>query len=96
MLLTAYLWSDEEIPAAGDALVDCLGRAGLTPLLVGGHMRRSGRFERYRTLDDADLLRQAWGDAAQGMNHIIRVYGLGEPPLYPLIDAIGYAAPGEA
>ncbi len=88
-LLQPYLWTDAEVAEAGRRLGDRLAAAGLATRLAG-EMRRSGRFARYQDLDDLALIRQAWSDAAAGMNHVLRVWGLGEPPLYPLIDSISY------
>jgi hypothetical protein len=90
----ALLWPDEEIEQAAEILVERLDRAGLLHELAEAHMRRSGRFARHQGLDDKALVHQAWIDAARAMNHILHVYGLGEPPLYPLIDSISYA-PGD-
>jgi hypothetical protein len=93
-LVKAYLWSDEATAQAGRALVARLTAAGLMDEVVRRHMRPSGRFARYATMPDDALVAQAWTDAAAGMNHILRVWGLGEAPLYPLIDSRSYP-PGD-
>ncbi len=92
-LIQPYLWTDADTAEAGRRLADRLAASGLAAGLAG-EMRRSGRFARYQDLDDVALIRQAWSDAAAGMNHVLRVWGLGEPPLYPLIDSISYP-PGD-
>ncbi len=91
-LVKAYLWSDDEIARTGQALVARLQSAGVLAEIADHHMRRSGRFARYAALSDRELVVQAWTDAAAGMNHILRVWGLGEAPLYPLIDSRSYPA----
>ena len=88
-LIQPYLWTDPEIAEAERRLTDGLAASGLAAQLAS-EMRRSGRFARYQDLDDLALIRQAWGDASMGMNHVLRVWALGEPPLYPLIDSISY------
>jgi len=93
-LVEAYLWSDEATARVGRALLARLSAAGLIDEIVERHMRPSGRFARYAAMSDAGLLAQAWADAAAGMNHILRVWGLGEAPLYPLIDSRSYP-PGD-
>ncbi len=91
-LVRALLWSDDDIDRLADVLIARLSRDGLIARLAEQHMRPSGRFQRYAGMEDPALVRQAFIDAAQGMNHILRVWALGEPPLYPLLDSISYPA----
>lgn len=84
--VSAWLWSDDEIAAIGAELSE-LSRRGAFADLVRRELRPSGAFVRYADKSDAELIHAAWADAAQGMNHIMRVYGLGEQPRYPAIDA---------
>jgi hypothetical protein len=93
-LLSPFLWSEAEIQAVNDRILAVLRPNGALTALVQRRLRPSGRFQRYAGLSDEGLLQQAWRDAAEGMNHILKVWGLGEPPLYPLIDSISYA-PGD-
>jgi hypothetical protein len=90
--LAAYRWSEARAAQLGDAVAAALQRAGALDEVVKRHMRPSGRFILYADLTDAELVRRAWRDAVQGMDRIDRVYGLGEKPLYPLIDSSSYAA----
>lgn len=60
--------------------------------LVTGHMRPSGRFHRDAELNDRALFIKAWSEALDGVDRIIRVYGLGEKPRYADIDSIIYDA----
>ena len=79
--------SDAEIARAGDALAALA--AGGKPLGgVARQMRASGLFQRHAGLDDAAMVRAAWGDTAQGINRLYRVYALGEAPRYPEIDSM--------
>jgi len=81
--IEAVLWLPEEISAVGDALA-------ADPAILGvatRHLRPSGAFARYAAKSDGELVRTAWFDAAAAMNRIYRVYGLGEAPRYPKIDA---------
>jgi hypothetical protein len=93
-LLNALLLSDDDIARTGDLLVAALARSDLLDRLASEHLRPSGRFARYQSFDDTALVRQTWTDAAHGINHILKVWGEGEAPLYPLIDSASYP-PGD-
>lgn len=87
-LTDAWIWTEDDI-AKVEARLSALARQPrLRQSLVHAQMRRSGRFARHAALSDADLLSSAWKEAALGLNRIIAVYALGEPPRYPNIDAI--------
>ena len=58
--------------------------------LVQNHLRPSGMFIRYEQKSDAEILAQAWRDAAKGVNHILDVFGLGKNAAYKDIDNISY------
>ena len=93
-LVAALSWSDDEADQLGARLAEALAQAGALDELVERHMRPSGRFQRDADLDDRALVRRAFVDAAKGMNHILKVWGLGEAPLYPKIDSASYP-PGD-
>jgi len=59
-------------------------------LLAKTDLRRSGVFIRYENQSDAQMLVAAWKDAANGMNRILSVYGLGKDPRYKDIDRVSY------
>ncbi len=85
----AYLWTDADIDTVAKVFAK-RGRDRAWSDKVVRPMRASGYFIRHQDLDDAGLLAAAWRDAAQGMNHVIRVYGAGEAPRYPAIDAVNF------
>ena len=88
--LAAFRWSDARAEELADAVVAALRRAGVLDALAEQHLRPSGRFQLYAGLDNAALARRAFIDAAKGLDRIDRVYGLGEKPLYPVIDSMAY------
>jgi len=88
--LTALRWSPGDARRLGEAVVRALDRAGLAHALAERHLRPSGQFQRYASLDDGALELQAWLDAAAAMDRIIEVYGLRRPPAHPDIDAALY------
>lgn len=59
-------------------------------LLAKRDLRPSGVFIRYENQPDAQMLVAAWKDAANGMNRILSVYGLGKDPRYKDIDRVSY------
>ncbi|HEX3280947.1 MAG TPA: YdcF family protein [Pyrinomonadaceae bacterium] len=59
-------------------------------LLAKNDLRPSGAFIRYNNQSDAQMLVAAWKDAANGMNRILSVYGLGKDPRYKDIDRVSY------
>lgn len=59
-------------------------------LLAKRELRPSGVFIRYDNQSDAQMLVAAWKDAANGMNRILSVYGLGKDPRYKDIDRVSY------
>ncbi len=58
--------------------------------LVTSDMRASGAFIKYNERSDAEMLVAAWRDAANGMNRLLRVYGLGKDPFYKNIDRVSF------
>ncbi|HMH42692.1 MAG TPA: YdcF family protein [Pyrinomonadaceae bacterium] len=59
-------------------------------------MRRSGAFIKYNPQSDPEMLIAAWRDAANGMNRLLSVYGLGNDPTYKDIDKVSFDVSSEA
>ena len=53
-------------------------------------MRPSGAFIKYSQQSDSGMLIAAWKDAANGMNRLLSVYGLGKNPFYKDIDRVSF------
>ncbi|OWK31992.1 YdcF family protein [Sphingomonas mucosissima] len=85
--VSAWRWTAADIATVGAALARLPDEAR-RPL--AGHLRRSGMVARHAALEDAALIERAWAETAAGINHILDVYGLGQPPRYPAIDAISF------
>src|ERR1051326_5469253 len=64
--------------------------------LVKRELRPSGVFIKYADQTDAQMLVSAWRDAANGMNRILSVYGVGKDPRYPAIDKVSFDVSSEA
>jgi hypothetical protein len=58
--------------------------------LVKKDMRPSGAFIKYSQQSDSEMLIAAWKDAANGMNRLLSVYGLGKNPFYKDIDRVSF------
>jgi hypothetical protein len=88
--IDAMMLSEADIALAGDRLAALAAPGAPLNALVRDRMRPTGYFQRHAALDDAGLMRAAWLETASGVNRLYRVYGLGEAPRYPAIDAISY------
>lgn len=63
--------------------------------LVRKDMRPSGVFIKYSKQTDSAMLVAAWKDAANGMNRLLSVYGLGKNPFYKNIDRVSFDVSSE-
>ena len=88
-------WSDAEVETAASALRREYAKSAAVRD-VAGALRRSRVYVRYDAKPGDELLAAAWLDAARGINHVIDVYGSGNPPRYPAIDAISFDVTSEA
>ena len=86
-LTDAWTWTDADIALVRGRLSVLMRDRKLADMLVNRQMRASRRFARYANLNDTALLAAAWGGTAAALNHVIAVYGRGEAPRYPKIDA---------
>ena len=82
-------FDDQTIAAVATELQTLANRPEFK-LLAKKDLRPSGVFIRYNNQSDAQMLVAAWKDAANGMNRILSVYGLGEDPRYKDIDRVSY------
>ena len=87
---TALWWSADEVSRVSEAL-GAMTKDGLLDTAVAT-MRSSGLFSRDVELDDQTFVVRSWERAAGGLNNILAVYGKGEKPRYPLIDAVSHDA----
>jgi hypothetical protein len=81
---------DDATIEAVAAELQTLANGAVFKQLAKTHLRPSGVFIRYANLSDAEMLVAAWKDAANGMNRILSVYGLGKDPKYRDIDRVSY------
>ena len=72
-----------------------LGKRPEFKRLVAKDLRPSGAFIKYNHQSDAEMLVAAWRDAANGMNRLLSVYGLGKDPFYKDIDRVSFDVSSE-
>lgn len=82
-------FSDGEVEAVARTL-RTLAAAPAFQRLAKRHLRPSGVFIKHANLPDSQMFVAAWKDAANGMNRILRVYGLGKNPFYKDIDRVSF------
>lgn len=85
--LKPLVWTGEETRAISHALSRLYSAEPLLRTLVRQKLRPSGTYQLYADRSDAELLAHAWEVCASGLNEIVSVYGQGQAPRYPLIDA---------
>jgi hypothetical protein len=90
----ALRWSDAEI----DTVAKTLRSMPLPDL--DARLRASGAYQRHHGLStggpsSSELIAAAWKECARGINHVMDVYALGQPPRYPAIDSPGFDVKSE-
>jgi len=88
--MDALRWTDEEISASSEILIALYSSETTMRKVVDGPLRERGMYVRYHQRSGAELLAQAWTDAARGMNRLIDVYGEGKKPRYAEIDSAAF------
>jgi DUF218 domain-containing protein len=81
---------DDSAIAAVAAELQTLANKPELKRLAKTDLRPSGVFIKYANQSDTQMLIAAWRDAANGMNRILSVYGLGKDPRYKDIDRVSY------
>jgi hypothetical protein len=88
--IPTLLWTQADIDIAAEALRSLYRTNNAVKNMVDGALRQSGMYERFAAEAGDELLVKAWRSDAGGINHVVRVYGLGEAPHYPKIDSAFY------
>ncbi len=84
-------FSEEEMALSAARL------GALAPQLPGlvSFLREKGYYSVFNDLPDDAFLEAAWKQDAEGMNHVLDVYALGESPRYAAIDRITASPDGQ-
>ncbi|MBO9613566.1 MAG: YdcF family protein [Dyadobacter sp.] len=83
-------FSTEEINTIGARLEALYSENNALGRLVKQHLIPSGTYILIKEASDKVLLRKAWEQDANGVNHTIEVYADGKKPNYPAIDSIEF------
>jgi len=90
-LLAAFKWTAADSAAISRAFAGLYHHhTRAFDQLINARLRPSGRYERFKNLDNADFLLSAWAQCVVGMNIIIDRYGFGKNFRYPAIDSASY------
>jgi len=93
---SALLFSARERDEVGEALSRMAGEAALNCALVEERMRPSGMFQLHAQDPDAELLREAWADTAEGLQTAFDAYARSMAPeeLAPVVQGVRAAHRG--
>ena len=92
-LADAVQLTPKEITLFGDELIRLQNDHNVFSAIIR-RLKKRGVYALSENLPDTAFLRNAWRDAAGGMNRIFDVYLRGKSPRYPKIDSISFA-PGD-
>ncbi len=87
--VSAIRWSEKEIDTIGDHLAALQQNDAAFKELAPG-LRDKGSYKLFEDADDSRLVKDAWKNAATGVNHVLDVYLKGVEPRYPAIDSISF------
>ncbi len=85
------MWSESDNRTVTAELDRIYGQHKATMKNLAGAMRSSGYFIRFNALNDRDLIKKAWNDAASNMNYILEAYTTNKGMSYPSIDSTTFA-----
>ena len=75
--VNGMIFSESEIDVVRATLVRTFGQSPAIPSLVMNHLRPSGCYIHLASLPDAEMLDEAWLEAARGINQIVGEFALG-------------------
>jgi DUF218 domain len=86
----SMIFSDTDIALARSALLVRFPKSPALQALVTNHLRPSGTYQRLIGRSDAEMLGDAWSEAARGINHVIEQFTSGTHIRYEEIDSPSY------
>ncbi|MEZ7500727.1 YdcF family protein [Flavobacterium sp. Arc3] len=89
-LISGYQFKEKELKSIEKELQLLMKSKMELQDFVKNNLRSSGKYENFKNDTDTELLLKAWQVCAQGMNRIMKVYGIGEAPQYATIDSVSY------
>ena len=89
-LIYPYLISEEDSKKISDHLNRIYKESPKFKNFIENDIRNSGAYILYDKLKAKELIENIWSLNAEGINHILKVYGMGEHPQYAAIDSVSY------
>lgn len=89
-LIYPYLISEEDSKKISDHLNRIYKESPKFKSFIENDIRNSGAYILYDKLKAKELIENIWRLNAEGINHILKIYGMGEPPQYAAIDSVSY------
>lgn len=89
-MLQPLMWTDEEIRDISAALARIYQSNPQVRKIIDDELQASGTYVLYQQRGGQDVLVNAWGLCARGLNNVLAVYGEGSRPRYPKIDSISF------
>ncbi|WP_426092902.1 YdcF family protein [Flavobacterium sp. DSR3-2] len=89
-LISGYQFEEKELKNIDEELQILMKDEKVLQDFVKNNLRTSGKYENFKNSANTELLLKAWQLCAQGMNRIMKVYGLGEAPQYAKMDSVSY------
>lgn len=89
-LIKGYQFKEKELKNIDEELQILMKDEKVLQDFVKNNLRPSGKYENFKNSTDSELLLKAWQLCAQGMNRIMKGYGLGEAPQYAKMDSVSY------
>lgn len=86
---SAIKWKEHEIRKIGDELIKLYKNNNSFKAIIPA-LEKESQYKLYEEFSDTALIRNAWNDAALGMNSVLDIYLRGEKPRYPAIDSISF------
>jgi len=94
-LISGYQFEEKELKNIDEELQILMKDEKVLQDFVKNNLRTSGKYENFKNSTNTELLLKAWQLCAQGMNRIMKVYGLGEAPQYAKMDSVSYDVKSE-
>ncbi|MDM1374997.1 YdcF family protein [Myroides marinus] len=88
-LVDAYLFTDKQIQEISHEIVSLSVKQKTVNEFID-QLKKSKKYINYNSLDNKEFVSEVVKLNFQGLNHTLKVYGLGEKPFYPNIDSVSY------
>ncbi|MCA4793701.1 YdcF family protein [Myroides odoratimimus] len=88
-LVHSYIFTDDQIKSISDELVALNNKEKKVETFFE-ELKQSKKYINYNEMNQKDFISNVVKLNFSGLNHTLKVYGLGEKPFYPNIDSVSY------